>query len=116
MLDETIKVNDELIAKIDATLKENEQELSDAKAIIKIYEKQSENILIVKRSKLGRIGLGKKPITPTISIEMYFSSLKTDKRKNQKLVCYHYRKSRHISFYCHKLVNDRRKCKARCNN
>ncbi|KAH1081862.1 hypothetical protein J1N35_021623 [Gossypium stocksii] len=49
MLVEIIKKKDDMIAKIDVTLKETEQELNDAKAILKKYARQCEDILDVGR-------------------------------------------------------------------
>ncbi|KAH1097078.1 hypothetical protein J1N35_013999 [Gossypium stocksii] len=47
----TIKKKDEMIAKIDVKLKVNEYELSYDKTILKNYERQSNDILAIGRSK-----------------------------------------------------------------
>lgn len=95
---------------MDATLKVIEQDFNDAKVIIKIYERKSEDILTVRRSEPGCNILGKKPISPTNFVKsnkmIATSSFEISKTKNNKHVCYYCGKTGHIISRCYKLMND----------
>ncbi|KAH1096273.1 hypothetical protein J1N35_013194 [Gossypium stocksii] len=63
--DETIKENDEIIAKTDVTLKANEKKLNDVKTTLKKYENQNDDISVVERLEPGCNELIKKFISLT---------------------------------------------------